>query len=506
MSGKTLLLWFFVILKFGLHCLIISPEYDLHRDEYLHLDQAKHLAWGYLSVPPFTSWTSYIILLLGNSEFWVKFFPALYGVLTMVVIWKTIESLGGNLFALILGATAITFSVLLRINMLYQPNSADILAWTMIYYTVFQYLKTDQNKWLYVAAIVLGFGFLNKYNVVFLVAGLAPALLLTGHAKLLTNKNLYFAAALTVFIILPNLIWQYQNSFPVLHHMKLLSKTQLVNVNRGDFLKEQLLYFFSSLFVMLAAFTAFFTYPPFKKYRVFFWALLFTLALFTYMRAKGYYAIGLYPIFIAFGAVYLESLLIKKLFWLRPATLVLVIVLFIPIFNVAFPIKSPAEIANNAKAYRDLGLLRWEDGKDHALPQDFSDMLGWKELAEKVDAEYARMEDKKHTLVLCDNYGQAGAINYYSGFKDIGAVTVNADYINWFPLDEEVKNIILVQNADDDDPDRNKEKPLFLKIYRSGKVETPYARERGTSIYTLVGARVSINDILKGNIEEARWK
>jgi hypothetical protein len=129
LAKKTSILWFFILAKFLLHWVIIAPEYDLHRDEYLHLDQGKHLAWGYLSVPPFTSWASYVILLLGNSEFWVKFFPALFGVFTMLVVWKAIESLGGGLFALILGATAITLSVLLRINMLYQPNSVDVLSW-----------------------------------------------------------------------------------------------------------------------------------------------------------------------------------------------------------------------------------------------------------------------------------------------------------------------------------------------------------------------------------------
>ena len=506
MNRKTLILCFFIVLKFILHYVIIAPEYDLHRDEYLHLDQGKHIAWGYLSVPPFTSWNSYLILLLGNAEFWVKFFPALYGALTMVVVWKATEVLGGNLFALILGATALAFSVLLRINMLYQPNSVDILGWTLLYYFILQYIKTEQNKWLYIAAVVFGLAFLNKYNIVFLVAGLVPALLLTDQRRIFLNGKLYIAALAAVLIILPNLIWQYQNNFPVIHHMKLLSETQLVNVNRLDFLKEQLLFFLSSLFIILAAFISFFVYPSFRKYQVFFWSFLFTLTLFTYLKAKGYYAIGLYPIFIAFGSVYLESVFAKRLFWLRVVAVLVILALFIPIVRIAFPLKSPAEIAANSKPYKDFGLLRWEDGKEHQLPQDFADMIGWKELAAKVDADYAKIEDKKRTLVLCDNYGQAGAINYYSKFKNIQAVTMNADYINWVPLDEEIKNVILVQNADDDDKERNKEKPLFNEIRLTGKIENKYAREFGTSVYVLLGAKVSINTILKGDIEENRWK
>lgn len=61
-----------------------------------------------------------------------------------------------------------------------------------------------------------------------------------------------------------------------------------------------------------------------------------------------------------------------------------------------------------------MGMLRWEDGKDHQLPQDFADMLGWKELARKTDSLYALLPNQKETIILCDNYGQAGAINFYS--------------------------------------------------------------------------------------------
>ena len=113
---KTLLLCFFLLLKFVLSFWLINPQYDLHRDEYLHLDQANHLAWGYLSVPPVISWISYLILSLGNSVWWIKFFPALFGALTMVVAWKTVGGLHGNLFALALSAVAVTFSVILRIK------------------------------------------------------------------------------------------------------------------------------------------------------------------------------------------------------------------------------------------------------------------------------------------------------------------------------------------------------------------------------------------------------
>src|SRR5210317_405246 len=133
MRKKRLILFFFILLKFLLQYLSINPVYELHRDEYLHLDLGNHLAWGYTTVPPITGWISFVILSLGKSVFWVKFFPALFGALIIVLVWKIIEELEGNLFALVLGATGVVCSALLRINTLYQPNSLEYLIWTLVF-------------------------------------------------------------------------------------------------------------------------------------------------------------------------------------------------------------------------------------------------------------------------------------------------------------------------------------------------------------------------------------
>ena len=505
MKPKHLILSGLILLKFVLQYILIDPVYELHRDEFLHLDQARHLAWGYTSVPPVTSWISWIILQLGNGVFWVKFFPALFGALTLLVVWKTIEELKGGWFALLLGSVSVAFSSLIRLNMLYQPNSLDILAWTLLFFILVKYINSENNKWLWYAGITFAFGFLNKYNIVFLLIGLLPAILVTEHRTIFRNKQLYFAIALATLLVLPNLIWQYVNGFPVVKHLNELSRTQLVNVNRVDFLKEQMLFFMGSLFVIMAAFVAFVIYRPFRKYRIFGWSFLFTITLFVYLKAKAYYAIGLYPIFLAFGAVYLEQILTGRwVRYLRPVAIILPLLLFLPLLKIAFPNHSPQEIRQHAQQYKDFGLLRWEDGKEHDLPQDFADMQGWKELALKVDKAMATIADKEHTLLLCDNYGQAGAINYYSATKNIGAVSMNADYINWFRLDKEIRNVILIQEASDDDPDRNKERPLFETVERVGEITNPYAREKGTCIYVLKNAKADINELLRKEITERK--
>jgi hypothetical protein len=502
MTKKTLILIGFIGLKFLLQFLLLSSEYDLQRDEYLHLDQANHLAWGYLSVPPFTSWTSYIIQLLGNSFFWIKFFPVFYGALTIYVVWKAIEELNGNLFALILGATCVLFSAILRLNTLYQPNSFDVLSWTALYFVLLKFINTYKAKWLYLGAIVFAIGFLNKYNIIFLLAGLFPSLLLTKHREIFLKPSLYIAMLLGLILISPNLLWQYHNGFPVFHHLKQLAETQLINVNRLDFLKNQLFFFVGSLIVIFASFYALLFYQPFYKYRLFSYSILFTLIAFTYFKAKDYYAIGIYPIYIAFGAVYVADVL--KDGWrkyLQPVMIAVPLLLFIPIYDVAFPNKSPEYIIQHSEKYKKMGLLRWEDGKNHELPQDYADMLGWKELANKVDSIFSKIPNKELTLILCDNYGQAGAINYYTKHK-LKAVSFNADYINWFDLSKKYANLIRVNDFGDPKIELQETSPFFQNSILADSITNQYAREYGTAIFVFTGAKIDIRKRIIDEINE----
>jgi len=502
---RTVILTGFILAKFLLQYFLVNPDYDLQRDEYLHLDQANHLAWGYLSVPPVTSWISSLILFLGNSLFWIKFFPALFGALTIVVVWKTIEALNGNLYALVLGATCALLSVLLRLNHLYQPNSLDVLCWTAFYFAIVKYFSKEDAKWLFVAAVVFAIGFLNKYNIVFLLIGLIPALILTGQREIFTQRKLYWSVFIALLLISPNLYWQYNNGFPVFYHMKELSDTQLIHVNRWSFVKEQVFYFAGALPVIFASLYALLFYEPFKKYRFLFWSVIFTLATFIYFRAKGYYAIGIYPIYFSFGAVFLGEKL--QTGWKRMAKLLILatpVLFYILLINVFYSIESHKQILKKKAIYQKLGLLRWEDGKDHVLPQDFADMLGWKELASKIEMVYNHLPSGTQTVILCDNYGQAGAINYYVKNKMIRAVSFNADYIHWFDLKMKTDNVIRVKELIGSEDELEKTSPFFYRSFVADSVCNPLAREYRTKIFVFIKSKIDVNQRLRAEIEKEK--
>lgn len=505
MTKRTTILLGFILTKFLLQYILFNSFYDLHRDEFLHLDQADHLAWGYLSVPPVTSWISYLIKLLGNSIFWVKFFPALFGALTILVVWKIIEELKGDMYALVLGATCVLLSVLLRLNFLYQPNSLDVLCWTAFYFSIIKYFNREESKWLFIAAIVFAIGFLNKYNIVFLLMGLLPAFAFTDQRKIFRQRNLYLAILLSLLLIAPNLYWQYSNHFPVFHHLKVLIATQLVHVNRWLFLKEQIFYFVGALPVIIASLYGLLFYEPLKKFRFFLWSFIFTLGIFIYFRAKGYYAIGVHPVYISLGSVYLANILnISYYKYFRPVVLAVPVIFYVLLFRVFYSIENPSEVLENKEEYQKLGLLRWEDGNDHVLPQDYADMLGWKELAAKVEVIYNRLPKQSQTVILCDNYGQAGAINYYVKNKSIKAVSFNADYINWFDLKRKTDNVIRIKEFNYSHDELEKTSPFFQHSIAADSVTNPMSREYKATIFVFTMSKIDVNQRLRFEIEEEK--
>lgn len=476
----------FVAAKLILQFLIIHPAYELHRDEFLHLNQGNHLALGYISVPPFTSWISKLILLLGGDVFWVRFFPALFGALTVVFVWLIVEQLRGGLFSKILVSSALVFSVLMRIDILFQPNSFDILAWTMVFYFIIKYVDTENWKWMVFLAIFAALGFYNKYSIVFLFLGLFIGLL-TLQIKVLKNPLFWKCLGLALILVLPNLIWQYLNHFPVMYHLKALNDTQLVNITSFGFLKSQGIIFLGALPLIIAALIAFFSYKPFRAFRFVGVTFISVLLLLAWFRAKEYYALGLYPTLFVFGAVYLEKWLSAgwKLY-VRPVFIVINLVLFMGVAQFVLPILSPTSIVLHRESFERIGLLRWEDGKNHDLPQDFSDMLGWKEMADKTLQAYHQIpsEDRHNTLIFSDNYGQCGAVNYYNRMKMPEAYSFNTDYIYWLPRFDTIQNVILIGKKP-----HQEIIDLFTDFKRVGVVESEFSREKNTGIFLLTGSK-----------------
>ena len=94
---------------------------------------------------------------------------------------------------------------------------------------------------------------------------------------------------------------------------------------------------------------------------------------------------------------------------------VLLVVIGIALAPVAMPILPPPDYVRYARAI-GVAPSTAENLKLSELPQFFADMNGWEELARDVSAAYRTIPEaeRKTTVALVGNYGEAGALELYA--------------------------------------------------------------------------------------------
>jgi len=87
--------------------LLTGGRYGFHRDELATLDDARHLAWGYVAYPPVTPFFGWLSLkLFGTSLTGFRFFAALATSVAVVLTGLMAREMGGKTFARTLAASA----------------------------------------------------------------------------------------------------------------------------------------------------------------------------------------------------------------------------------------------------------------------------------------------------------------------------------------------------------------------------------------------------------------
>jgi hypothetical protein len=177
------------------------------------------------------------------------------------------------------------------------------------------------------------------------------------------------------------------------------------------------------------------------------------------------------------------------------------------------PLQNPDVMARFNKGYNveNMGLLQWEDGKNHLLQQDFADMLGWKELTEKSEKLFRQQPDsvKASTLIYCGNYGLAAGLKYYAtdaSFRN-KIISENGTFLLWAPQRLYFKHLIYIDDGlpeKDDDVLRR-----FANVQIIDSCTNPYSRQYGCKIIHFQNAAdsawiIAANDIRKAKADFSR--
>ncbi|MGX1928832.1 ArnT family glycosyltransferase [Flagellimonas sp. 2504JD4-2] len=391
------------IIKLVIHC-IGNQNYGFHRDELLHVSVGEHLDWGFMEFPPMIAVLGKIsVWLFGHSLSGLRLFPTLAGVGILILCCYMAKELGGKLKAvLIAGVCILSFLPFYRNHTLFQPVAFDQLFWTLGFYFVIRFINSNDKKFLVFTGITLGIGLMNKYTMLVWAFGLTVGLLFYQKGKLFKNPWLYISGLISLLILLPNIIWQFEHDFPLLKHMQALSKFQLDKSGSFDFVSVQASFPFT-LVVSLFGLSAFLIDERLKKYRAVGISTLVIFFALWLLKSKAYYLFAIYPVLFAAGAVKIESLLSKK------PRFVYIIVGLLLISSVGFiPKAAPILPIESFVAYQNLE----EKNGRIKLTNDYADMFGWEEQVKLVDSVYRSFEtiQPNDCVIWAENYGEAGAI------------------------------------------------------------------------------------------------
>ena len=497
LSTQSALIVGFSIAALLVH-LLTNGRYGYFRDELYYIACARHLDFGYVDQPPLS-----ILLLrlsqlfLGDSLFAIRFLPALAGAATVALSGVIAREIGGRGWAIAL-ACAATLSALfyLAVGNFFSMNAFEPLFWMGCVYLLVRVINGGSpTLWLWMG-VLLGLGLENKHSTTFFAAGILVGLLLTSERRHFAQKWIWLGGLLAFAIALPNILWEARYHWPT---YELLSNIAHSNKNVAlspvEFIAQQVNFMNpATLPLSLGGLVWLFGSRAGRRYCAIGIIYLVTLAEFIILHGKSYYLAPAYPMLFAVGGVAIERVFAVRLTWLKPALLAMILMggaLFAPVI---VPILSPDKLIGYMRAIH-FEPPRTETSHTAALSQIFADQFGWEEMVGSVAHFYhhLRPEDEKRAAIFCQNYGEAGAIDFFGPKLGLPpAISGHQNYFLWGPRDW-TGEVALVLDTDDND-----ERELFASVEDLGQVvSSPWAMpfERQRHIYLCRDLKMSVREL-----------
>ena len=310
------------------------------------------------------------------------------------------------------------------------------------------------------------------------------------------NKWIWLGGVIAFAIALPNILWQALHHWPTYELLSNIAHSNKnVALSPAQFIAQQINFMNpATLPLWLGGLVWLFGSRAGRRYCAIGIIYLVTLAEFIILHGKSYYLAPAYPMLFAAGGVAIERVFAARLTWLKPillATILMAGALFAPVI---VPILPPDKLVAYMRAIH-FEPPRTETSHTAILPQIFADQFGWEQMVGSVAHVYhhLRPEDEKRAAIFCENYGEAGAIDFFGPKLGLPpAISGHQNYFLWGPRDW-TGEVILVLDTNDDD-----ERELFGSVEDLGQVvSSPWAMpfERRSHIYLCRDLKISVREL-----------
>jgi hypothetical protein len=431
------------LVKFGLQ-LINAPGYGPFFDELYTLDLSRHLALGYVDLPPLVpALLALNRALLGDSLLAMHLLPALAGAATLVLVCLMVKEFGGRTFAVALAALAfIVVPLWLMFNSAFTYDSFDQLILAGFLYTLVRFLRSGNHRlWLLLGGLA-GLACLTKMTMLFLGPGFLLALLISKYRRDLLTPWPWLGAGLCLLIASPYLVWEIGHGWPTLEYWGGYSAVRIFKASPQQYFMNIMADMNPLLLPLyLAGLGRLFRRLEGVDYSFLGLLFLFTLALLVGLHATVRLLGGLFMPLMAAGAVLVEALLTGRR-WkigvraLPVAWLLAAGVYALPTSLPILPIHTVNNLPRSFK-YWYQSIREFNGGNSYA-PITLAGRVGWEEIVQDVADVYDRLpaEERAVAGIYTDWYYSAAAIDYYGPRLGLPrAVSGNLTYYLWGPGD-----------------------------------------------------------------------
>jgi hypothetical protein len=496
-SAEPILIILFSAAALLVH-LLTNGRYGYFRDELYYLACGRHLAFGYVDQPLLSILLLRVSeVLLGNSLFAIRLLPALAGSATVAITGLIARELGGRAWAIALacaGSLCALFN--LAVGNFFSMNAFEPLFWMGCVYLLVRIINGDSpTLWLWFGVLV-GLSLENKHSTAFFAAGIFIALLLTPERRHFAEKWIWFGGLIAFAIALPNILWQAQHHWPTYELLRNIAHSDKnVALGPAQFIVQQIVFMNpGTLPLWLAGLCWVFGSRHGRRYLALGIIYVVMLAEFIILHGKSYYLAPAYPMLFAVGGVAAERVFANRLRWLKPGLLVLIVAAGALLAPLVVPILPPGKLVAYMRAI-GLQLPRTETSHTAPLPQIFADQFGWQEMVASVGHVYnhLRPEDKKRAAIFCQNYGEAGAIDFFGPkFGLPPAISGHQNYFLWGPRDWTGEVALVLDTRDDN------EREQFTSVEDLGQIVSsrwamPF--ERRMHIYLCHDLKANVREV-----------
>lgn len=409
------------------------------RDELYYIVSARQLAWGYVDHPPLIALiTRGILGIPGDSLLVLRFLPALAAAGTILLTGLMARRLGAGAWGVAIASLAMLIPpVILATTDFLSTIAFYNLAWVLCCYFLMRLIQTgDERLWLAVG-VTLGVGLMTKHNIALLALALAVGVLLTPLRSHMRRRWLWMGALIAAVIVLPHVIWQQQNGWPVFEFAYNASTGKGIQVGPVQFLLDHTLAMSPvTLPVWLAGLAYFFFNPKGKPHRPLGYTFVvpFLILLATGSNRVDYLAPA-YAVLMAGGAVMIERWAQHGLPWLRPAAVSVLAVGGLVMLPGSLPVLPVDDLARFTQAV-GLADKPIEQGNTAPLPQWWADRFGWDSMVAATADVYNALpeEERAQAVILTSNYGEAGALEMsQETFGSTPIISGHNTYYLWGP-------------------------------------------------------------------------